>query len=75
MELKQGRWRIISKTERDQETGAPLYWSNRNGWVGKADSDRFTDAETRSYNLPIGGRWERMRRGTLWKQRHERKGA
>jgi len=50
-------WGIISETERDDETGEPLWWNNQIGWVDKSLADEFDDTDKREFNLPIGGRW------------------
>jgi hypothetical protein len=39
------KWRLKSKTEIDDCTGNPLYWSNEYGWTDKEDSDIFSDKE------------------------------
>ncbi len=44
---------IRSKTERDDETGEPLFWSNEDGWVDLESADWFDG----DYSLPIGGEW------------------
>ncbi len=51
---------IRSTTERDDDTGGFLYWSNEDGWVTKEDATVFEPAELRSVSLPIGGRWEEL---------------
>ena len=51
-----------------QETAAPHryviyspdedgYWSHSQGWVALEEAGRFTEAERRSVDLPIGGGW------------------
>ena len=52
---------IRSTTERDDATGRPLYWSNRDGWVYQDDATVFLDTEQAVYMwLPIGGAWEEL---------------
>jgi len=41
----------------DDDTLAPLYWSNADGWVDRGSADIFTDAERGTLNLPMGGEW------------------
>lgn len=42
----------------DDERG---WWSNRQGWVGRlVHAERFTGAERRRFNLPIGGVWVQL---------------
>jgi hypothetical protein len=43
---------IRSLSERDDETGDPLYWSSHDRWVDRASATRFPDA---TGSLPIGG--------------------
>lgn len=42
----------------DDETDTPLYWNNTFGWVDFTDATRFTEGETKVFNLPIGAIWE-----------------
>jgi hypothetical protein len=49
--------KIISKKEKDDDTGKPLFWSNDMGWVDRADATIFTAEEKESMNLPTSGRW------------------
>jgi hypothetical protein len=49
---------IEAITERDDETGEPLFWSNQMGWVSLPDATLFTEAERNRLNLPIGGTWQ-----------------
>jgi hypothetical protein len=51
------KWRIRSLTEIDDDTLAPLYWSNRDGWVDRQSAGIFSDAERKRLRLPIGGEW------------------
>lgn len=44
---------VMSNDERDDE-GLPLYWSNEQGWTDAAGATRFTEEETRRFNLPLG---------------------
>jgi hypothetical protein len=52
---------IRSKTEKDDQTQQPLYWSNKDGWVDKKSADRFRPFEKASLRLPIGGEWVKLR--------------
>jgi len=52
----QTQYRIKSLTERDDETGNPLYWSNDHGWGDRASATMFTLEECLSARLI--GRWE-----------------
>lgn len=37
------------------------YWNNDLGWTGyRKLATRFTKAEKAEYNLPIGGKWQRI---------------
>jgi len=36
------------------------YWSNQYGWADQKNADRFTEEETKKYNLPAGGQWSRI---------------
>jgi len=49
---------VRAERERDEETGAPLYWCNGQGWVDAASVSSFDLDEVNSLNLPIGGCWE-----------------
>lgn len=51
------RYVIISTTEKDDETGKPLYWSNDDGWVDLGSATRFSSEEKKKLNLPVGGKW------------------
>lgn len=33
------------------------FWSNTDGWVDIGSAERFTQEETQTLNLPIGGSW------------------
>jgi hypothetical protein len=35
----------------------PQYWNNRWGWGRKNQAEIFSDMESTTLNLPIGGRW------------------
>lgn len=50
-------WIIEHITEIDDESGAPLTWSNSWGWVGGDDFDTFSDEEHCDCDLPFGGQW------------------
>jgi hypothetical protein len=47
---------IVSAVE--QDSGAPLYWSNSAGWVGRVDATLFTESEKAIFNLPKDSSWE-----------------
>ena len=50
-------WIIEHETERDDETGRPLTWSDVNGW-GLDEATTFdATARYRAAYLPLGGRW------------------
>ena len=46
--------KIISTTEKDDETREPLFWSNKMGWVDLDSADRY---EANDWTLPMGGEW------------------
>ena len=48
---------IKSLSERDEETGEPLFWNNQFGWVSLDAADRFTYGETRRLGRPVGSAW------------------
>ena len=50
-------WGIVNLDERDDETGEPLWWNGRIGWVSKDLADEFDDTDRKELNLPIGGQW------------------
>ena len=54
-------WLIRATHERDDD-GAPLYWSNAQGWVDMAGADRFDEGERMTLCLPTGGTWEGVSR-------------
>lgn len=39
------------------DEAAGLYWSNTLGWVSLSEADQFTEYETHTLDLPIGGFW------------------
>jgi hypothetical protein len=58
-------WIIRSRVEQDDETGAPLYWSNQDGWVDRESADLYTEQDYNSYRAsPIkiigGADWEQV---------------
>lgn len=57
--VKKSRCWQVKNTEGeiDDETGKPLYWSNDMGWVDKDSADKFTHAEKKRLNLPMGGKY------------------
>jgi hypothetical protein len=48
---------VQSRTEKDDETGEPLYWNNKIGWVDKKNATRFMIDDTSTLHLPLGGMW------------------
>lgn len=48
---------IKSKTETDSETGEPLYWHNKDGWVEIESATWFSKEETKTLTLPTSGKW------------------
>ena len=46
---------ICSRTEKDEETGLPLYWNNDEGWVDKNSATNFDNTD--GLMLPVGGYW------------------
>lgn len=63
--------RATNPADVDEETGAPLYWSNADGWVDRASADTFSAAETGELNLPIGGAWEKVQTALLAEPNNE----
>lgn len=49
-------WIIVSKHERDEETGELLVWNNEWGFI----CDPATIFDTQDYNLPLDGEWEQF---------------
>jgi len=50
---------IRSHTERDDETGVPLYWCNTWGWVDRSSATRFTTEERDAGAMLVGrSEWE-----------------
>jgi predicted DNA-binding WGR domain protein len=52
-----GSFIIVSKTEKDDITGEPLYWNNDDGWTVKEGATQFTEDEAKTLNLPMLGEW------------------
>lgn len=52
--MKQTRYRYRHISEVDEETGAPLYWSNNDGWVTEG-YDTFSEPEVKTLRPPIDG--------------------
>ena len=52
------RFVIVDFDSHDDETSAPLFWSNEDGWVGWGTESilEATAAETETLRLPMGGR-------------------
>jgi len=48
---------IKSEDEVDDETGNPLFWSNRFGWTSILNADQYTPREKEITHLPLGGEW------------------
>lgn len=44
-------WIISNEDDED------LFWSNEQGWVPLEIATHFTHTETKTLNLPLGGRW------------------
>lgn len=56
------QWLIRSETERDDDSGEPLYWSNTDGWVSRETATVFTEEESKQDVRLVGEwRWERYR--------------
>lgn len=72
---------VVSTTERDFDTDAPLYWSNKHGWTTKRSATRFSEDEKARLRLPMGGAWEPVGKGSRAKRsaqdvyRHRRMAA
>jgi hypothetical protein len=49
-------WIIEHETETG-DTGAPLVWSNSEGFTDSDNYETFSDNERKTLNLPIGGIW------------------
>lgn len=49
-------WVVFNPGEFDEDSGKPLLWSNKDGWVSSG-YDVFTSKEKREFDLPVGGRW------------------
>jgi len=48
--MSDAKWRLKSKTEQDDDTGNPLYWSNEYGWTVKEDSTIFSEREREDFD-------------------------
>ena len=57
-------WLIQMDDHGDPDAGAPLFWSNDDGWTEYEYADRFTDAEKQTLTLPMGGEWLRKGGGS-----------
>lgn len=57
-----GRYVIKGTHERDDETGAPLYWSNQEGagWGLLSEAETYTEDERNRLRLPVGGEWAEL---------------
>ena len=51
---------VVSTSERDEETGEPLYWSNEYGWASLDAATRFTGAESLRFCLPAASAWQQL---------------
>ena len=57
------RYRYRNIREVDEETGEPLYWSNKDGWVAESykalsselSYDTYTEEEVKLHHAPIDG--------------------
>jgi len=52
---------IVGLRDTDDWTGEPLYWSNEHGWALLKNATRFSDEERRTVNLPVGGKWKKIK--------------
>lgn len=58
-----GQLVFIVDLESEDEDGAPLFWSNEDGWVGMEGATPFTRDEVGRLMLPVGGKVAWM---SLW---------
>ena len=61
-------WIIESSSEKDDETGESLYWSNELGWVDKESATRFSTGDIGNVYKPIGGLWVDVKRDNIVRQ-------
>ena len=54
------RYFVRSVDEVDDD-GVLLYWSNEFGWVNLSEAEIFTSDEMLEFDLPMGGRWEKIK--------------
>ena len=52
---------FIRSVDEVDDDGVLLYWSNQYGWVNLSEADVFSGAEMLEYDLPMGGRWEKIK--------------
>lgn len=50
-------YKIVAFTERDDETGEPLWWNNEFGWGSFDAATPFTEDARRYYQEPADSRW------------------
>lgn len=62
---KQGNCFQIVNTggEIDDETGQPLYWNNKLGWVDRVSATRFTMSEKKKLHAPLDGKFVVCKKG------------
>lgn len=51
---------FVRSVDEVDESGVLLYWSNEYGWVNLSEADIFSSDEMLTYDLPMGGRWEKI---------------
>ena len=51
---------FVRSDERD-DNGNFLYWNNQWGWVNLSEADIFSGEEMLEFDLPMGGRWEKIK--------------
>lgn len=51
---------VRAQDERDDDDGAPLWWSNEAGWSTLDYAIVYTETEQQSLDLPLGGEWVRF---------------
>ena len=52
---------FIRSVDEIDDNGILLYWNNQYGWVNKYEADIFDSNEMLEFNLPMGGRWEKIK--------------
>lgn len=48
---------IIKAINYGAKSDFEAYWSDDDGWVNKKSATSFTEAESKEYELPVGGEW------------------